>query len=116
MVENYRIVWLAVPCVENSDRDLQEVGKEHGRKAWKSSYWTMCTICLAEYHKEDILRILLFCRHSFHAACIDKWLQQHSTCPVCRISLLEFLEKKLDMHSFGWFAKTLCLVAEKWVR
>ncbi|KAI8029872.1 Synaptonemal complex protein 1 [Camellia lanceoleosa] len=36
MVENYRIVWLTVPCVENLDRDLQEVGKEDGRKAWKS--------------------------------------------------------------------------------
>ncbi|KAI8005767.1 Synaptonemal complex protein 2 [Camellia lanceoleosa] len=29
--------FVTVPCVENSDRDLQEVGKEDGRKAWKST-------------------------------------------------------------------------------
>ncbi|CAL5380756.1 unnamed protein product [Camellia sinensis] len=28
--------FVTVPCVENSNRDLQEVGKEDGRKAWKS--------------------------------------------------------------------------------
>ncbi|KAI8008820.1 Synaptonemal complex protein 2 [Camellia lanceoleosa] len=28
--------FVTVPCVENSDRDLQEVGKEDGRKVWKS--------------------------------------------------------------------------------
>ncbi|KAI8025498.1 Synaptonemal complex protein 2 [Camellia lanceoleosa] len=28
--------FVTVPCVESSNRDLQEVGKEDGRKAWKS--------------------------------------------------------------------------------
>ncbi|KAG6628666.1 hypothetical protein CIPAW_14G028900 [Carya illinoinensis] len=46
-----------------------------------------CTVCLAEFRGEDILRILPYCGHSFHVTCIDIWLQQHSTCPVCRISL-----------------------------
>lgn len=53
-----------------------------------------CTVCLAEYHAEDTLRILPFCGHAFHATCIDIWLQQHSTCPVCRVSLRELPEKK----------------------
>jgi len=57
-----------------------------------------CTICLAEYHGDDILRILPYCGHSFHVTCIDIWLQQHSTCPVCRISLREFPEKKRVMQ------------------
>ena len=57
-----------------------------------------CTICLAEYHGDDILRILPYCGHSFHVTCIDIWLQQHSTCPVCRISLREFPEKKCAMQ------------------
>ncbi|KAM7463825.1 hypothetical protein LguiA_031946 [Lonicera macranthoides] len=46
-----------------------------------------CIVCLSEYHGEDTLRILPFCGHAFHTTCIDIWLQQRSTCPVCRISL-----------------------------
>ncbi|KAK3016167.1 hypothetical protein RJ639_005651 [Escallonia herrerae] len=57
-----------------------------------------CTVCLAEYHAEDTLRILPFCGHFFHATCIDIWLQQHSTCPVCRISLRELPENKRLMQ------------------
>uniref|UniRef100_M1C5R8 RING zinc finger protein n=1 Tax=Solanum tuberosum TaxID=4113 RepID=M1C5R8_SOLTU len=53
-----------------------------------------CTICLAEYREEDTLRILPLCGHYFHATCIDIWFQQHSTCPVCRISLRETADKK----------------------
>jgi hypothetical protein len=36
-----------------------------------------------------VLRILPYCGHDFHMACIDLWLEQNSTCPVCRISLLD---------------------------
>ncbi|KAF3628279.1 putative ribosome biogenesis protein TSR3 -like protein [Capsicum annuum] len=57
-----------------------------------------CTICLAEYRKEDTLRILPSCGHYFHATCIDIWFQQQSTCPVCRISLREAAEKKCFMQ------------------
>lgn len=57
-----------------------------------------CTVCLGEYQAEDILRILPYCGHFFHVTCIDIWLQQHSTCPVCRISLWEFPERKRLMQ------------------
>lgn len=57
-----------------------------------------CTVCLAEYQPEDTLRILPICGHSFHANCIGIWLQQHSTCPVCRVSLRDVPEKKRFMQ------------------
>lgn len=59
---------------------------------------SQCTVCLSEYHAEDVLRILPYCGHSFHVTCIDIWLQQHSTCPVCRISLRELPERKRSMR------------------
>lgn len=55
---------------------------------------SQCTICLSEYQSEDMLRILPSCGHSFHVTCIDLWLQLNFTCPVCRISLREFPERK----------------------
>ncbi|CAH9108627.1 unnamed protein product [Cuscuta epithymum] len=57
-----------------------------------------CTICLADYQREDSLRILSPCAHYFHPECIDIWLQNNSTCPVCRISLQSLPQKKHFME------------------
>ncbi|CAN6236044.1 unnamed protein product [Urochloa humidicola] len=43
-----------------------------------------CAICLAEFEEGEAVRVLPTCGHGFHAACIDKWLRGHSTCPSCR--------------------------------
>ncbi|KAJ4977811.1 hypothetical protein NE237_008591 [Protea cynaroides] len=59
---------------------------------------SQCTVCLAEYQETDVLRILPYCGHSFHVSCIDVWLQQHCTCPVCRISLRQSPERRLVMQ------------------
>ncbi|EMS61239.1 RING-H2 finger protein ATL65 [Triticum urartu] len=37
-----------------------------------------------EYEAKDVVRVLPYCGHAFHAACIDTWLRQHPTCPICR--------------------------------
>ncbi|XP_002978203.2 RING-H2 finger protein ATL32 [Selaginella moellendorffii] len=48
-----------------------------------------CPICLEEFHTGNALRVLPWCTHSFHVECIDHWLRQNATCPVCRMSLRE---------------------------
>ncbi|OAY46756.1 RING-H2 finger protein ATL13 [Manihot esculenta] len=47
-----------------------------------------CAVCLCEFEPEDKLRLLPKCSHAFHMECIDTWLLSHSTCPLCRGSLL----------------------------
>ncbi|XP_014505565.1 RING-H2 finger protein ATL13 [Vigna radiata var. radiata] len=47
-----------------------------------------CAVCLCEFEPEDKLRLLPKCSHAFHMECIDTWLLSHSTCPLCRASLL----------------------------
>lgn len=45
-----------------------------------------CSICLCDYEEGDILRELP-CkegRHVFHAECVDEWLVQKLSCPICR--------------------------------
>ncbi|XP_021723231.1 RING-H2 finger protein ATL74-like [Chenopodium quinoa] len=50
---------------------------------------TECPICLGEFIDGDKVRVLPKCNHRFHVSCIDTWLGSHSSCPNCRLSLLE---------------------------
>ena len=47
-----------------------------------------CSVCLCEFQPNDKLRLLTKCSHAFHMDCIDTWLLTHSTCPLCRASLI----------------------------
>jgi hypothetical protein len=50
--------------------------------------WTCrCSICLAHYSSPEILCRIPTCGHIFHVACLDSWLQQHRSCPLCKISV-----------------------------
>ncbi|GLJ39535.1 hypothetical protein SUGI_0807850 [Cryptomeria japonica] len=49
---------------------------------------TECTVCLSDFGDEDMVRLLPKCSHAFHPECIDMWLCSHTTCPVCRVSLV----------------------------
>jgi hypothetical protein len=45
-----------------------------------------CSICLSEYRDGEMLRVMPECRHMFHLPCLDTWLRQSASCPVCRSS------------------------------
>lgn len=47
-----------------------------------------CVVCLSEFEEGEELRFLPKCGHCFHLDCIDMWLFSHTTCPLCRRSLL----------------------------
>uniref|UniRef100_A0A0R3RZ72 RING-type domain-containing protein n=1 Tax=Elaeophora elaphi TaxID=1147741 RepID=A0A0R3RZ72_9BILA len=42
----------------------------------------LCTICLEKMSVKDIFA--LHCGHLFHSQCIESWLIERETCPVCR--------------------------------
>ena len=46
----------------------------------------LCSICLDNYKKEDILNELK-CGHKYHNTCIDDWIKNNNTCPLCRLSI-----------------------------
>lgn len=42
-----------------------------------------CSVCLEQVSVGEVIRTLP-CLHQFHADCIDPWLRQQGTCPVCK--------------------------------
>ena len=42
-----------------------------------------CSICHEDYKIKEFKRELN-CKHYFHKKCIDKWLKNNLSCPVCR--------------------------------
>ncbi|XP_068701697.1 RING finger protein 150-like [Montipora foliosa] len=49
-----------------------------------------CAVCLDGYKASDAIRILP-CQHEFHKLCIDPWLIEHRTCPMCKLNILKEL-------------------------
>ncbi|ESW05329.1 hypothetical protein PHAVU_011G171000 [Phaseolus vulgaris] len=45
-----------------------------------------CSIYLEGVAEGEDVKMTAHCRHIFHANCIDTWLENHVTCPVCRHS------------------------------
>ena len=46
-----------------------------------------CPICTQTFTGIDQVA-QTHCKHVFHPHCLDPWTQTHSTCPICRASLL----------------------------
>ncbi|KAL0402804.1 UNVERIFIED_CONTAM: E3 ubiquitin-protein ligase SDIR1 [Sesamum radiatum] len=42
-----------------------------------------CSVCLEQVNAGELIRSLP-CLHQFHVNCIDPWLRQQGTCPVCK--------------------------------
>ena len=41
-----------------------------------------------EEEEDDTNGLELPCGHAFHAACVRRWLQTHTTCPLCRADVM----------------------------
>lgn len=65
-----------MPCVNYSDQEMTP----------SSNY---CVICLENFVDGESCRLFPVCYHIFHSVCIDQWLKEHLTCPVCRISCID---------------------------
>ncbi|GCB73533.1 E3 ubiquitin-protein ligase RNF128-like isoform X1 [Scyliorhinus torazame] len=56
-----------------------------------------CAVCIDTYKPNDVVRILT-CNHIFHKNCIDPWLLEHRTCPMCKCDILKALGIEIDIE------------------
>ncbi|NWW76994.1 RN128 ligase, partial [Climacteris rufus] len=72
-------------------RTLKEGDKETGPDG------DSCVVCFEQYKPNDVMRILT-CNHVFHKTCIDPWLLEHGTCPLCKCDILKVLGVEMDVE------------------
>ncbi|XP_060612493.2 E3 ubiquitin-protein ligase RNF128 isoform X2 [Anolis sagrei] len=72
-------------------RTLKQGDKETGPDA------DSCAVCIEVYKPNDVVRILT-CNHLFHKNCIDPWLLEHRTCPMCKCDILKALGIEVDIE------------------
>ncbi|XP_046438523.1 protein goliath-like isoform X2 [Daphnia pulex] len=61
-------------AIKNTDKEVSEA--------------ECCAVCIEPYKASDVVR-LLPCRHEFHKVCVDPWLLEHRTCPMCKMDILK---------------------------
>ncbi|KAI1731681.1 ring finger domain-containing protein [Ditylenchus destructor] len=57
-----------------------------------------CPVCIDPYRTGDIVRMLP-CRHIFHKSCVDPWLLEHRTCPMCKSDILKAFGYHVSVNS-----------------
>ncbi|CAL9215858.1 unnamed protein product, partial [Arabidopsis halleri] len=59
---------------------------KNNKKKTSNSDASMCTICLEEFKKGEMV-VTLPCGHEFDDCCIMDWFATHNDCPLCRFEL-----------------------------
>uniref|UniRef100_H0VDW4 RING-type E3 ubiquitin transferase n=1 Tax=Cavia porcellus TaxID=10141 RepID=H0VDW4_CAVPO len=57
--------------------------RNYGHSGIDSEIGKVCSVCISDYVTGNKLRQLP-CMHEFHIHCIDRWLSENCTCPICR--------------------------------
>ncbi|XP_041002239.1 brassinosteroid-responsive RING protein 1-like [Juglans microcarpa x Juglans regia] len=64
-----------------------------------------CAVCLYEFEGGEEIRWLRNCRHIFHRACMDRWMEhEQRTCPLCRTLFVPDHEMKSEFNQRLWAA------------
>lgn len=106
------IACCCLPCIITGIKDLraasaaerkQKLGVLDGmiKKKYNEEDFAQskeCAICFCEYGPDDDVSPLP-CKHYFHSECINNWIKENPTCPMCR--------EPITAEKLEAFAKTL---------
>lgn len=80
------------PVKPSSNIDSGSTERNSSKEGEKSNAIAVvesCSICLNELEVNSAVRRLP-CMHLFHKSCVDIWLSNTLTCPICRLSVNSF--------------------------
>lgn len=68
----------------------------------------LCTVCLDDFEKGRQVR-KLNCGHIYHDECLERWLDTHTTCPVCVVDVSKPEAHKLPKKAAALHGKKRAL-------
>ena len=77
------VVKRGVEAHELHENTLEQALTAHDVRVLAQRDEGQCRICCDDYEAADVVRRLQ-CLHAFHSRCIDKWLEENRTCPICK--------------------------------
>jgi len=83
LYNNQRVYQDVVVGLDKNELDKLRNGTYEELKKNNKHNLDTCSICFEPFKDKDNCRELT-CSHLFHVDCIDTWLAEHITCPVCR--------------------------------
>lgn len=48
-----------------------------------------CAVCIEPFKVGEVVRTLP-CKHTFHKSCVDPWLLEQRSCPMCKMDILKY--------------------------
>ncbi|KAL6060920.1 SNF2 family N-terminal domain-containing protein [Balamuthia mandrillaris] len=69
---------------KNTQLKLRDVVLSPSKKNPEASLHNICSLCQNALEEDAVCAP---CRHQFCKECMDEWLEQNNSCPVCKISL-----------------------------
>ena len=67
-----------------------------------------CPICLEPISTD---KKILKCNHTFHKDCVNRWLLNHDTCPMCR-GVINYIEGKIKRKKYNIYVDNSQIVFE----
>ena len=71
----------------NNNNSFRRINNNSHLEVYRGLNREQCTICYSNIKYGDIVRKLK-CNHLFHQSCVDTWLEEKSTCPLCRYNFV----------------------------
>ena len=71
----------------NNNNSFRRINNNSQLEVYRGLNREQCTICYSNIKYGDVVR-KLNCNHLFHQGCVDTWLEERSTCPLCRYNFV----------------------------
>jgi len=66
-----------------NESDIKKINENSKLEVFRETRMKQCSVCYTNIKFGDIVR-KLNCGHIFHQECVDKWLEEKLSCPLCR--------------------------------